>query len=590
MGSEEVLSQYMAGKEEKVETKHTEAETKEILLNFDEKLPIIFITEEDENNKNNPKINLPAVKKFILERGHSVSSALRRLSFQSNSDDSEEDEKEKSKSKSNSTKRPPLIQMNEDEEGEEMKGRITLFSRSSCRECRAVRSFFRERRLKFVEINIDVYPLRQAELQEKAGSLAVPQIFFNEQLFGGIVALNSLRNSGEFEKRLRSVVEKRCPASAPAVPVYGFDDDVEEETDDELLKMVKVLRHRMPIHDRFFNLRLLNNCFTGGDAVEILIDELDCGRKKAVEIGKAIARKNFFYHLSHENEFEDGKHLYRFLEHDPVVSTKCFNFRGFTNDKEPKPAALVAEKIRKIMTAILETFVSDDVCHVNYQGIRSSEEFRRYLNVVQDLQRVNVLALTKAERLAFFLNIYNSMVIHATIHKGYPDGILERKEFFNEFLYLIGGYPYSLSEIQNGILRANQRAPYGLVKPFKNGDKRLQVALPKANILTLFALCSGSKSSPILRFYSPEGVDAELKSATKDFFRGDGIIIDIHKRTVYLSKLLKWYSADFGQESEMLNWIMNYLDAKKVGLLSHILSNEGPVNVVYQNYDWSLNL
>uniref|UniRef100_A0A0C9S643 TSA: Wollemia nobilis Ref_Wollemi_Transcript_15591_2492 transcribed RNA sequence n=1 Tax=Wollemia nobilis TaxID=56998 RepID=A0A0C9S643_9CONI len=587
-GEEAAPDQYASGPKEREENQ-TESATdvseiaekekpKAIVLKFDENHPIEFTTiEEDRENSNSPRLNLPAVKKFILERGLSVTSALRRLS---GLDEGEEEQK---------SGRPPLLQ---DAEAADMRGRITLFSRSGCRDCQAVRSFLRERGLRFVEINIDVFPARKAELEEKAGKTAgVPQIFFNEHLIGGIVALNSLRNSGEFDRRLKGVMEARCPDSAPAVPVYGLDDpgDSDDEAD-ELWEMVSVLRQRLRIQDRFFKMRLVNNCFSGADAVEVLIDELDCGRKKAVEMGKRIAKKNFFRHVLNENEFEDGNHLYRFLEHDPIISTKCFNFRGFTNDKEPKPAALVAEKLRKIMIAILETFVSDDGRHVNYQGICSSEEFRRYWYVVQDLQRVNVLALTKTERLSFFINIYNSMVIHATIQKGYPDGMLERREFFNEFQYLIGGYPYSLSEIQNGILRANQRPPYSLGKPFKNGDKRLEVVLPQPNILTLFALCNGSKSSPALRFYSAQSIDSELRSATKEFFRGDGIIIDIQTRTVYVSKLLKWFSSDFGEETEMLHWIMNYLDTKKVALLSHILGNKGPINVVYQDYDSSLNL
>ncbi|KAH9318744.1 hypothetical protein KI387_020513 [Taxus chinensis] len=341
--------------------------------------------------------------------------------------------------------------MNDEREAEEMKGRITLFSRSGCRDCQAIRLFFRERRLKFVEINVDVYPLRRAEVEEKAGTAALPQIFFNEQLFGGIVALNSLRNSGEFEKRLRSVVEKRCPASAPAVPLYGFDDDADDEAADEELKKVNVLRQRLPIQDRFFKMRLLSNCFTGADAVEVLIDELDCGRKKAVEMGKRIAKKNCFSIICRMKMNLKMESIYiGFLNMIQLFPPSVSIFGVLQTIKNPKPAALVAEKIRKIMIAILETYVSDDGCHVDYQRIRLSEEFRRYLNVVQDLQRVDVLALTRAEKLAFFLNIYNSMVIHATIQKVYPDGMLERKEFFNEFLYLIGGYPYSLSEIQNG--------------------------------------------------------------------------------------------------------------------------------------------
>lgn len=46
---------------------------------------------------------------------------------------------------------------------------------------------------------------------------------------------------------------------------------------------------------------------------------------------------------------------------------------------------------------------------------------------------------------------------------------------------------------------------------------------------------------------------------------------------------------DFGQDKVMLKWILNYLDATKAGLLTHLLGDAGPVHISYLNYDWSVN-
>lgn len=78
-----------------------------------------------------------------------------------------------------------------------------------------------------------------------------------------------------------------------------------------------------------------------------------------------------------ENGFEEGNHFYRFLEHEPFIS-KCFNFRGATDDSEPKSAAAVCDRLTKIMYAILESYASEDRRHVDYVAISKSEEFRRY--------------------------------------------------------------------------------------------------------------------------------------------------------------------------------------------------------------------
>ena len=70
------------------------------------------------------------------------------------------------------------------------------------------------------------------------------------------------------------------------------------------------------------------------------------------------------------------------------------------------------------------------------------------------------------------------MTIHAILVWGHPSGTVERRKLFGDFKYVIGGFTYSLSAIQSGILRANQRQPYTFTKPFSAKDKRLRVRYP----------------------------------------------------------------------------------------------------------------
>ncbi|KAM2989369.1 hypothetical protein FF2_003359 [Malus domestica] len=60
------------------------------------------------------------------------------------------------------------------------------------------------------------------------------RFFFNEKLFGGLVALNSLRNGGRFDQRLEEMLSSKCPDDALAPPIYGFDDLDEEEYKDKV--------------------------------------------------------------------------------------------------------------------------------------------------------------------------------------------------------------------------------------------------------------------------------------------------------------------------------------------------------------------
>ncbi|CAK9143897.1 unnamed protein product [Ilex paraguariensis] len=533
--------------------------------------------------ENIPAVDMPAIGKFFREKSNSLSAAItKRLS--SLKENTQNDDNQKSNvTEFNLSGLKVIVKL----KTSEFKGRISFFSRSNCRDCTAVRSFLREKNLRYVEINIDVFPMREKELKSRTGSSAVPQIFFNEKLFGGLVALNSMSNSGMLEQRMKELLGTKCPDDAPAPPVYGFDDP-EEEKIDEMVQFARVLRQRLPIQDRLMKMKIVKNCFSGAEMVEVMIQYMDCGRKKAVEIGQRLARKHFLHHVFGENEFEDGNHFYRFLEHEPFIP-RCFNFRGSTNDSEPKAAALVSERLAKIMSAILECYASDDRRRLDYVGISNSEEFRRYVNLVQDLHRVNILALSADEKLAFFLNLYNAMVIHAVIRIGHPGGVIDRRSFYSDFLYVVGGHPYSLTAILNGILRNNRRAPYSLVKPFGAGDKRLELAFLKVNPLIHFGLCNGTRSSPTVRFFTPQGVESELRNAAREFFQRDGIEVDLAKRTVYLTRIIKWFNVDFGQEKDIPKWVINYLDATKAGLLTHLLGDGGAINIVYKNYDWSVN-
>lgn len=67
-----------------------------------------------------------------------------------------------------------------------------------------------------------------------------------------------------------------------------------------------------------------------------------------------------------------------------------------------------------------------------------------------------------------------------------------------------------------------------------------QVALPKVNPLIHFGLCNGTRSSPTVRFFSAEGIDAELRVAAREFFIGGGIEVNLEKRTIYLTRIIKW--------------------------------------------------
>ncbi|XP_059279851.1 uncharacterized protein LOC132033786 isoform X1 [Lycium ferocissimum] len=469
-----------------------------------------------------------------------------------------------------------------------MKGRIILYTRLGCQESRKVRHFLHWKRLGYVEVNIDVYPSRKMELEKIAGDSDVPRVFFNEVLIGGWSDLKSLDESGKLSEKIEYVVDEAPSFEAPLPPLSGEDDLSSSGSIDELAVIVKKMKQSIVLKDRFYKLRRFTNCFLGSEAVDFLSEDQYLEREEAVEFGRKLASNLFLQHVLDENVFEDGNHLYRFLDDDPVVS-QCQNIpRGLTEVK-PKPIIEISSRLRFLSHAIFEAYASEDGRHVDYRSIHGSEEFARYLRITEELQRVNLKDMPREEKLSFFVNLYNMMAIHAILVWGHPSGPMERRKLFGEFKYVIGGCTYSLSAIQNGILRSNQRPPYNLIKPFGVKDKRLKVALPYSEPLIHFALVNGTRSGPALRCYSPGNIDKELVEAARDFLRFGGLIVDLSTKVAYVSKILRWFSVDFGKnEVEVLKHAANYLESSVSQALLELLANS-QLKVVYQPYDWGLN-
>ncbi|XP_076884753.1 uncharacterized protein LOC143534034 [Bidens hawaiensis] len=468
------------------------------------------------------------------------------------------------------------------------KGRILLYTKLWCPKCKEARKILRKRRLRYSEINIDMYPSRKLELEDMTGSSDVPKVFFNQVLVGGLKKLKRLDESGQLMKKIEYVTSEGPSPKAPLPPFSGEDDVASKGGIDELAVIVRKMKGSIVVRDRFYKFRRVTNCFLGSDAVDFLSEDQLLEREGAIEFARKLSKELFFRHVLEENTFEDGNHLYRFLDQDPII-IQCQNIpRGIIQLKRQTLGEL-SHRLRFLLYAILDAYTSEDGRHIAYRSIHGSEEFARYLRIAEQLQRLDLNKTAKEERLSFFVNLYNLMTIHAILMWGHPEGALDRRKMFNEFKYVIGGCAYSLSDIYNGILRANQRPPYSLIKPFKISDKRFKVALPYSEPLVHFALVSGNRSAPALRCYSPKNIDRELMEAAREFLQSGAFVLDLDSMTISVTKILSWYSVDFGKtEVEILKHAANYLEVEKTQTILELLDST-QLKVVYQPYDWRLN-
>lgn len=63
---------------------------------------------------------------------------------------------------------------------------------------------------------------------------------------------------------------------------------------------------------------------------------------------------------------------------------------------------------------------------LDYARMRDSRELLNYVALAQHLQRVDMSTADRNTKLAFFINVYNALIVHATATRGPPTTMWQR--------------------------------------------------------------------------------------------------------------------------------------------------------------------
>jgi hypothetical protein len=226
---------------------------------------------------------------------------------------------------------------------------------------------------------------------------------------------------------------------------------------------------------------------------------------------------------------------------------------------------------------------------VDYEAMKHSPEYRSmYQEMSTKLQYFDLEKLSSLEeKLAFWVNLYNTIVVHGIVELGVASSVREISNFFSHIAYRIGEYTFSAEEIEHGILRANSRPPY---KPFpllKRKDPRRRFSLERMDPRIHFALVCGSRSCAPIRFYEPSRIHEQLEIATRNFVNSSEVVILPEEKKILLSQIFNWYKRDFGGKRQMFEFLQRYLDQDEKS--DFIARNKNRMAVEYLFYDWNLN-
>ncbi len=280
-----------------------------------------------------------------------------------------------------------------------------------------------------------------------------------------------------------------------------------------------------------------------------------------------------------------------------ITRTEALNCEpGAAGRSVARPGAEIAVQLRRAINAVKMDGINPVTNRVDYAGLRGRDAFRRYEDAVRALDRFNPLTLTSdAERKAFWINLYNALILHAVIAYGVRESITEIRGVFDRAAYVVGGYRFSADDIEHGILRANRGHPAIPGARFAGRDPRAVFALKTLDPRIHFTLNCGATSCPPIGFYDAEKIDAQLTLAAQHFLTDGGLVLDRDARCVQLSRIFSWYARDFGgawygyrKQGAILRALAPYMNDEHDR--AFIDQHADDLRVRFQRYDWSLNV
>ena len=241
-----------------------------------------------------------------------------------------------------------------------------------------------------------------------------------------------------------------------------------------------------------------------------------------------------------------------------------YHFRVEADSRTEQPSN-AASFSHDLFDQVLQEHV-DENGEVNYTKLKANpEKFEAYLDL---LAFANPEELSYNERLTFWVNAYNALVIKGVVNH-YPITSVKKVKLFNGFFsrlkFQVAGKMYTLDGIEHGTIRE------------EFVDPRVHFVL----------VCASSSCPPLSnRAYTAETIEERLETATLNFVRDpEQVRIDRAKRSVYVSKIFKWYEDDFKEGYDgAVDFLADYLPPEDAEFLE---STE--VKLRYLDYDWTLN-
>ncbi|KAL1206450.1 hypothetical protein V5N11_020813 [Cardamine amara subsp. amara] len=204
-----------------------------------------------------------------------------------------------------------------------------------------------------------------------------------------------------------------------------------------------------------------------------------------------------------------------------------------------------------------KNFSDVEAASVNRNRTSRSSLFliRQLKGLLGRLALVNLQKLNQQEKIAFWINIYNSCMMNGFLEHGIPASSEMMVTLMRKATINVGGHFLNAITIEHFILRLPYKSKYISLKGSKKNEMaaRSKFGLEFSEPLVTFALSCGSWSSPAVRVYTAGKVEEELEVAKREYLEAS---VGISMAKIGIPKLMDWYSHDFAKDIEsLLDWI-----------------------------------
>ncbi|KAL6873883.1 hypothetical protein ACP4OV_013965 [Aristida adscensionis] len=206
----------------------------------------------------------------------------------------------------------------------------------------------------------------------------------------------------------------------------------------------------------------------------------------------------------------------------------------------------------------------------------AAESLRKFRLLIEQLAEINPVHLNEDARLAFWINLYNALMMHAYLAYGVPRSDMKLFSLMQKAAYTIGGHSFSAAFIEYVILKMKppshrpQMALLLALQKMKVPEEQKKFCIGASEPLLTFALSCGMYSSPAVKIYTASNVREELQDAQRDFIRASVGVS--RKGKLLVPKMLHCFGRGFVDDNSFPIWISHFLPQQQATFVDHCVS------------------